>query len=107
MVKSPQELAGWLRLELTPGVGPETARRLLAAWGEPKAIFEQSESVLCQMVTAQQATALRQAPQGWASLSADTWQWLQATPQTGMARAVITLGDANYPASLLNIPIPR
>lgn len=106
MVKSPQELAGWLRLELTPGVGPETARRLLAAWGEPKAIFEQSESVLCQMVTAQQATALRQAPQGWASLSADTWQWLQATPQTGMARAVITLGDANYPASLLNIPDP-
>ena len=38
------ELAGWLRLALTPGVGNDAARRLLAAFGLPQAIFEQKSS---------------------------------------------------------------
>ena len=62
MVKTPQELGSWLRLVLTPGVGTETARRLLAAFGQPDAIFEQSDAALRQIVTAQQAQALGQAP---------------------------------------------
>jgi DNA processing protein len=106
MVKTPQELGAWLRLVLTPGVGPETARRLLATWGEPQAIFEQTDATLRQIVSAQQAQALQQAPEGWVSLSADTWQWLQTDTTTSVARAVITLGDAAYPACLLEIPDP-
>lgn len=106
MVKTPQELGAWLRLVLTPGVGPETARRLLATWGEPRAIFEQTDATLRQIVSAQQAQALQKAPDDWVSLSADTWQWLQTDTTTGVARAVITLGDADYPASLLEIPDP-
>ena len=35
------ELAAWLRLALTPGVGDAAARRLLAAFGLPQAIFDQ------------------------------------------------------------------
>lgn len=106
MVQTPQELGSWLRLVLTPGVGPETARRLLAAFGEPQAIFEQTDAALRQIVSAQQAQALQQAPDGWAGLNDDTWQWLQTDTTAGVARAVITLGDAAYPASLLEIPDP-
>ena len=65
MVNTPEELASWLRLALTPGVGPETARRLLAAWGQPSAIFEQTETALRQVVSALQAQALCEAPAGW------------------------------------------
>jgi DNA processing protein len=106
MVNTPEELGSWLRLVLTPGVGPETARRLLAAFGQPEAIFGQTASALRQIVSAQQAQALGQAPDGWASLNDDTWQWLQTDTATDVRRAVITLGDADYPASLLNIPDP-
>ena len=106
MVNTPEELGSWLRLVLTPGVGLETARRLLAAFGPPDAIFGQKESALRQIVSAQQAQALGQAPDGWASLNDDTWQWLQTDSATSVSRAVITLGDAHYPSSLLDIPDP-
>src|SRR5438270_158605 len=33
------ELAGWLKLSVVPGVGNDAARRLLAAFGLPEAIF--------------------------------------------------------------------
>ena len=32
-------LAAWLRLTLTPGIGGETQRKLLAAFGLPEAVF--------------------------------------------------------------------
>ena len=60
------ELAGWLRLTLTPGVGNGTARRLLAAFGLPETIFEQPEGALTQCVTPSQARALRLVPDGLA-----------------------------------------
>ena len=40
------ELRAWLRLSLTEGVGNETARQLLAAFGSPQAIFEQDAAAL-------------------------------------------------------------
>ncbi|MGB3428480.1 MAG: DNA-protecting protein DprA, partial [Burkholderiaceae bacterium] len=33
------ERAAWLRLILTPGLGPRTARKLLSVFGLPDAIF--------------------------------------------------------------------
>jgi DNA processing protein len=95
-----------LRLSLTPGVGPETARRLLATWGHADAIFAQTETALRQVVSAQQAQALLGEPQGWRELTNVTWLWLQASPEAGIARALITLGDPEYPAALLDIPDP-
>jgi DNA processing protein len=106
MANTPEALASWLRLALTPGVGPETARRLLATWGQPDTIFQQTEAALRQVVSASQAQALREVPQGWRELSDETWQWLHASPEPGIARALITLGDADYPAALLEIPDP-
>ena len=37
-----QELAAWLRLLETPGIGRQRARRLLLAFGGPREIFEAS-----------------------------------------------------------------
>jgi DNA processing protein len=104
MVNTPEELGAWLRLVLTPGVGSESARRLLAAFGEPEAIFAQTETALCQVVSPKQAQALCLMPDGCAALTHDTLEWLQAG--TGPRRCAMTLGDANYPVPLLDIPDP-
>jgi DNA processing protein len=106
MVNTPEELGLWLRLSLTPGVGDQTARQLLAAFGEPEHIFRQSASALRQIVSAKQAQQLLTLPDGWADLSRDTWDWLQHTPTPDITHAVLTLGDAEYPAPLLLIPDP-
>ncbi len=97
------ELAGWLRLALTPGVGDLTARKLLTAFGLPPRIFEQSIVTLRECVSAKQAAALQQEPAELAALLDTTWQWLQADPAS---RRVLTLGDPHYPASLLEMEDP-
>jgi DNA processing protein len=97
------ELRNWLRLELTPGVGNVTARVLLQQFGLPQEIFEASESELKHWVTAQQASALVQIPDGLDALVDDTWQWLDISPEQ---HRVLTLGDADYPVALLDIEDP-
>lgn len=98
-----EELSAWLRLQITPGVGNASARKLLAAFGLPTAIFSQPHASLCQVVNTTQAQALLQVPAELAALEQRTWDWLQAEPQS---RRLITLGDAWYPPSLLNIEDP-
>lgn len=96
------ELAAWLRLTLTPGVGNGTARKLLAAFGLPQNIFTQAESALQSCVTAAQARALAHAPEGLEALTEQTWQWLLAGQGAAQpAHGVVTLGDAAYPPALL------
>jgi DNA processing protein len=99
------ELASWLRLTLTPGIGNQTARKLLAAFGLPEAIFSQPPSALRQVVTPAQADALLgELPELPAQLDM-TWQWLQ-NPEGSTPHTVIALGDAAYPAGLLQIEDP-
>ncbi|WP_028602883.1 DNA-processing protein DprA [Ottowia thiooxydans] len=100
-----EELAAWLRLEMTSGVGNDSARRLLAAFGLPQAIFEQSKAVLGQFVSAAQASALTQEPPQLAEQVQTTLDWL-AGAEDGPPRRVVTLGDADYPDSLLTIEDP-
>lgn len=101
------ELAGWLRLSLTPGIGDGAARRLLAAFGLPEKIFAETSTALRQIVSAAQADALRQAPPGLQAQIDQTWQWLQPTADDGaVTRRLVTLGDAGYPASLLEMADP-
>ena len=57
------ELAAWLRLTLTPGVGNGAARRLLAAFGLPQNIFAQGERAWQSCVTTAQARALARVPE--------------------------------------------
>ncbi len=103
------ELAHWLRLTLTPGVGNESARRLLARFGLPDAIFSQSAAALRQVVSEKQAQALIRAPDGLDDLVQATWDWLHvpsgdASPAT--AKSILTLADPRYPAALLAIEDP-
>jgi DNA processing protein len=100
------ELNGWLRLTLTPGVGNTTARKLLSAFGLPKSVFEQSLSALLQVVGPAQAAALRGDPPELAELLNVTWDWLQASGQGAAQRHIVVLGDADYPASLLTMDDP-
>lgn len=100
-----EDLAAWLRLTLTDGVGNDSARRLLAAFGLPQAIFEQSSAALQQVVTPAQASALREVPAALADLLAATLQWLDGQDDNGRRR-VVALGDAEYPGGLLSIEDP-
>ncbi len=100
------ELAGWLRLTLTEGVGNDTARKLLAAFGPPKDIFRQPLNALANLVSQNQARQLKTEPPGLAALLETTWQWLRPSQAGGVSRSIVALGDAAYPASLLNIEDP-
>nr|WP_315244465.1 DNA-processing protein DprA [uncultured Albidiferax sp.] len=98
------ELAGWLRLLLTPGIGNTSARRLMAAFGLPTAVFAQSPVSLREVATPSQALALQQIPPELEAQLETTWQWLAAA---GAApRSLITLGDDRYPAGLLAMEDP-
>lgn len=98
-------LAGWLRLSLTPGVGNGAARRLLAAFGLPEAVFAQSLTALEQVVSAAQAHALHAEPEGFSGQLDLTCAWLAgAGPEDG--RNVVALGDPGYPSALLDIEDP-
>ena len=101
----PAELEAWLRLTLTPGVGNDAARRLLAAFGLPQAIFEQPAVALRQLLTPAQASALQQMPEALPAQLQATQAWL-AGAEDGIARQLVTLGDAAYPASLLAMEDP-
>lgn len=102
---SRDELAFWLRLTLTPGVGDATARRLLAAFGLPEQVFSQTEAALRQVASEAQARALLSPPEGWTALLSRSWDWLQQPPP-GLAHRILTLADPDYPQQLLNIEDP-
>ena len=102
------ELAGWLRLTLSPGIGNETARRLLAAFGLPENIFQQPLTALTQVANTAQVAGLASAPPELEALLTATWDWLHAPigDQGDVCKRIITLGDTDYPASLLAINDP-
>ncbi|MBS0308508.1 MAG: DNA-protecting protein DprA [Proteobacteria bacterium] len=96
------ELAHWLRLTQTAGVGSETARRLLAAFGMPGDIFQTDFSALTTVVSARVARALLTLPDAAERAKiacAQAW-----AAEAG--NAILTLADSAYPSSLLDIPDP-
>ena len=99
---SADELRAWLRLLMTPGVGNETARQLLAAFGSAPAIFEQSAAVLRDAASERLVRAIQSEPEDLKTQLDATLAWLDAAAD----RCVATLGDAQYPSALLNIADP-
>jgi DNA processing protein len=99
------ELAGWLRLALTPGIGNEAARKLLAAFGLPAALWGQSDAALAQVLTPTQRKAFRVAVAGFDAQLETTWNWLNAA-ESGPRRSILCVGDAAYPQALLEAPDP-
>jgi DNA processing protein len=82
------ELAAWLQLLETPGVGRDSARRLLATYGSPQAVIA--------------ANVLGAPPDNFRRLLETTLAWLEA----GERRQIVTLGDPAYPNSLLETADP-
>jgi DNA processing protein len=82
------ELAAWLRLLETPGVGRDGARRLLASHGSPQAVSA--------------AGVLAAPPDALPALLERTLAWLAADEH----RQIVTLGDPAYPSSLLETADP-
>ncbi len=101
-----EELAGWLRLSLTPGIGSAAGRKLLAAFGLPADVFRQTPGALQQLATEAQVQALLREPEELPALLDKTLEWLQRTDSHGATRRILTLGDTGYPASLLETADP-
>ena len=96
---STDPLAPWLRLVLTPGVGPGQQRQLLAAFGLPEAIYAAGHSAITSVIGGAAARTLLEHDATQAVETA--LEWLS---QPG--NHLLTLGDEAYPAALLEIPDP-
>ena len=95
-------LESWLRLALSPGIGNETARKLLAAFGSVEAVFAQDAAALRQLGSEKLVRALHAKPDGLKAQLQTTLAWLRGGPD----RRLATLDDAAYPPVLLNIEDP-
>jgi|SRR5450830_386340 len=96
------QLRPWLRLLQTEGVGNQTGRVLLTAFGMPEAIFSASYAQLTALVSPRVARALLQPPSAAQQNQFErTLAWL-AQP----GHRIVTLADADYPPALLQIADP-
>ena len=101
----PEEAAAWLRLVETPGLGRESARKLLAAFGSPQAAIAASTAARKEVVGPAVAALLDTEPPELTLLIADTLAWLRVA-EPGQPRQLITLGDVLYPPMLLEMADP-
>lgn len=92
-------LSSWLRLTLTPGIGGETQRKVLAAFGLPEAVFSAGRSALRGVVGDKAADALLDTENRASVENALAWA-------EGGEQYILTLADAEYPQTLLEIPDP-
>ena len=102
---SREELAAWLRLAATAGVGRSAARKLLAAFGSAEGVLAADRAALLEIADADTVHAIkRQDPHDQALLAA-TLRWLESAP-AGAPRDLVTLADARYPPLLLQTADP-
>lgn len=99
---APQELTSWLRLLGTAGVGTESARKLLAAFGPPEAIFQQERPALHAVVGPRLAQALLTPPEHFAASVDAATSWLAG----GTNRHILSLDDPRFSPELLQIADP-
>lgn len=97
------ELAAWLRLLRTRGLGRESARRLLATFASPQAVFDAPPAAVREVVTSAIAKAIANPPEDSDSHLETMLSWLH---ESDSPRAFIALGDPHYPTNLLNTADP-
>jgi DNA processing protein len=91
-----EDAACWLRLALTPKLGPATQRKLLQAFGDPRQVLEAGAAELARAAGEPAATALRTGADP--DLVRRSIDWLRAP-----GNQMLTLGDERYPPTLLEI----
>lgn len=92
-------LASWLKLTQISGLGNEGLRHLLQAFGSPEAILDASVASLSEYVKPSVAKTIREDFDD--ALFDVTATWLNDP-----LNRIITLADAEYPQTLLNIADP-
>lgn len=93
------EPEAWLTLDLIPGLGAESLRKLLSHFGSPSAILQAKPTALATVIGAKLASAI--------AAGADTEKlrtalaWLDDE-----SNHLLTLADADYPRALLEVNDP-
>ena len=96
------DVAGWIRLEQTPGLGRAALRTLIAEFGSPQRIFEAGFRALSDHLAAPVARALCEPPPGPLRRQLDlSLAWLDRP-----GNHLLTLQCPGYPAALAQIPDP-
>jgi DNA processing protein len=93
------ELAAWVDLSLVPGLGSQSFRALLSAFGLPLNVLGATRAQLGRVVPGSLASRILERSRGPGVEDALRW-----AGQPGYA--IITLADAGYPKELLEIPDP-
>jgi DNA processing protein len=93
------ELAAWIKLSLVPGLGGQSLRRLLAAFGLPRQVLAAGRAALARIVSAEIAARIFADLDSAAVDAALDWTAAEGN-------AVLTLADGEYPQSLLETPDP-
>ncbi|HOL65703.1 MAG TPA: DNA-processing protein DprA [Accumulibacter sp.] len=94
-----ESLSSWLRLTLIPGIGGETQRKLLSAFGLPETIFASGQRALAELI-GEKATRLLLTTDNQSAVDrAMIW-----ADQPG--HTLICLADPTYPRALLQIADP-
>ena len=97
-----EELLGWLRLTLQPGLSRATARQLLADFGLPQHIFSATPAALARHLPRDVAAGLLGPAPAEVQTTIDATLRLLEEPH----HHLVTLADPGYPASLLDSADP-
>ena len=92
------DLADWLRLVLTPGVGPAACHRLLTQFTRPATVFAAGRAELQACVGGVIAAALLAPPAASAREVDRALDWARSP-----SHSILTLHDPAYPAALAQI----
>lgn len=93
------DAAAWIRLSVVPGLGDQSLRKLLKLFGSPETILAASESSLAQVIGNKLADRIKSHDSD--EITNKTLTWLDHPNH-----AIVTLGDAGYPALLLETEDP-
>jgi DNA processing protein len=93
--------APWLRLLLTPGIGPAAVRRLLEAFGLPEDVLAAGHAKLSAVLDPVRARALLSPDDKLESALQAALEWAEAPEHH-----LLALDDPRYPSRLLEIADP-
>ena len=93
------DLEAWLRLALTQGLGGESFRKLLSAFGGPEQVLAASRASLTAVVSGKIADAILNGTLHGDLASVEAWL-------ADGNNHIVTLADTEYPQALLQTPDP-
>ena len=93
------ELAAWIKLSLVPGLGGQSLRRLLTAFGLPQQVLAAGRGALARIVSTEIAGRILSDVDAPAVAAALEWAAAEG-------HAMLTLADGDYPQPLLETADP-